>query len=106
MNVTIRCQSLMTMKTTLTDTSKYRSISKNNILLKDTVKSMQKAIYNANSINQLTNPLEYKRAWNNVFMWSNEFRKTIDIYTNELANELANAKDIPTFSTILESDLK
>lgn len=109
MNTTIRCQStLVTMKTTFTDTSKYKTLSKNNKLVKETVKSMRKAIYNANSINQMTNPLEYKSAWNNVFIWSTELRKTIDTCNNDLAKELMNNDTTKKFSgiTATENDLE
>jgi hypothetical protein len=51
---------------------------------------MRQAIYTANSINQMSNPLEYKSAWNNVFVWSNELRKTIETCNNDLAQELLN----------------
>jgi hypothetical protein len=38
----------------------------------------------------MSNPLEYKSAWNNVFVWSNELRKTIETCNNDLAQELMN----------------
>jgi uncharacterized protein YaaR (DUF327 family) len=84
------------------DTSKYKSFSKNKKLVKETVKSMRKAIYTANSINQMSNPLEYKSAWNNVFVWSNELRKTIETCNNDLAQELMN-NEVTIFPPIIDT---
>jgi len=86
----MRCNVIMNKPSASSDTSKYKSFSKNKKLVKETVKSMRQAIYTANSINQMSNPLEYKSAWNNVFVWSNELRKTIETCNNDLAQELMN----------------
>ena len=102
MNVTIRCNVIMNKPSASSDTSTYKSFSKNKKLVKETVKSMRKAIYTANSINQMSNPLEYKSAWNNVFVWSNELRKTIETCNNDLAHELMN-NEVTIFPPIIDT---